>query len=109
MQHVSSQQSVTVAKKQMKRRGIILAAFARKQSEAPQPVAPEPDFRTDGTPRENAPVVLPRPRPKQRAAKETDCSAETLACGWSRLSSGLRDIKDALFGAPAPGKTRRTS
>ncbi len=93
------------------RRNIILAAFAKKQSEAQQQVVAETDFRDEATTQgasANAPVALPRPRPKQRAAKGPDCSAEPLACGWAKLSSGLKDIKDALFGAPAPGKTKRT-
>lgn len=95
------------------RRNIILAAFARKQSEAQQQAAIESDFRDDAaTPvvaRSTPPVALPRPRPKQqRAAKEPDCTTEPLACGWSKLSSGLKDIKDALFGTPAPTKTKRT-
>lgn len=94
------------------RRSIILAAFARKQSEAQPPSAADADFREDAlakTDAKTAPsVVIPRPRPKQRAAKGPDCASEPLACGWSKLSSGLKDIKDALFGSPAPGKTKRT-
>ncbi len=94
------------------RRSIILAAFAKKQSEAEPPAAVETDFRDDAAVKETIkttpPVALPRPRPKQRAAKGPDCATEPLACGWSKLSSGLKDIKDALFGTPAPGKTKRT-
>lgn len=93
------------------RRNIILAAFAKKQSEAQQQVAIDTDFRDDAATKDVAkvaPVALPKPRPKQRAAKGPDCATEPLACGWSKLSSGLKDIKDALFGAPAPGKTKRT-
>lgn len=93
------------------RRNIILAAFAKKQSAPLQQAAIETDFRDDTTAKDIAKstlVALPRPRPKQRAAKAPDCATEPLACGWSKLSSGLKDIKDALFGAPAPGKTKRT-
>lgn len=93
------------------RRNIILAAFAQKQSEARQQATIEPDFRDDTAAKDVAkstPIALPRPRPKQRAAKGPDCATEPLACGWSKLSTGLRDIKDALFGTPAPAKTKRT-
>jgi hypothetical protein len=94
------------------RRSIILAAFAKKQGEAQQQAAVEADFRDDATTqvaaRNTPPVALPRPRPKQRAAKGPDCATEPLACGWSKLSSGLKDIKDALFGTSAPAKTKRT-
>lgn len=94
------------------RRNIILAAFAKKQSEAPQEAAVDTDFRNDAAKsaiKNTPPVALPRPRPKQqRAAKGPDCATEPLACGWSKLSTGLKDIKDALFGTPAPAKTKRT-
>jgi hypothetical protein len=92
------------------RRNIILAAFAKKQSE-PQQQAVDTDFRDDAAKvvtSSTPPVALPRPRPKQRAAKGPDCATEPFACGWSKLSSGLKDIKDALFGAPPPSKTKRT-
>ncbi len=94
------------------RRNIILAAFAKKQSEAQQPAAIDTDFRDDAAApvvaKSTPPVALPRPRPKQRAEKGPDCATEPLACGWSKLSTGLKDIKDALFGPPAPAKTKRT-
>lgn len=93
------------------RRNIILAAFAKKQSETQQSAAVDTDFRDEAAKApatSTPPVVLPRPRPKQRAAKGPDCATEPLACGWSKLSSGLKDIKDALFGMPAPARTKRT-
>lgn len=94
------------------RRHIIVAAFAKKQSEVGQQGAVDTDFRDDAA-LNNAGkttqlVTIPRPRPKQRTAKGPDCAVEPLACGWSKLSTGLKDIKDALFGAPSPGKTKRT-
>jgi hypothetical protein len=90
------------------RRSVIVAAFAEKQREVQTQAALETDFRqTAETPSDVKPVVLPRPRPKVRA-KGPDCATEPLACGWSKLSSGLKDIKDALFGTPAPTKTKRT-
>jgi hypothetical protein len=90
------------------RRSVIVAAFAEKQREVQTQAALETDFRqTVEAPSDVKPVVLPRPRPKVRA-KEPDCAIEPLACGWSKLSSGLKDIKDALFGTPAPVKTKRT-
>lgn len=94
------------------RRNIILAAFAKKQSEAQQPDVVDTDFRDDAAvkvaPKTTPQIALPRPRPKQPAAKGPDCATEPLACGWSKLSTGLKDIKDALFGTPPPGKTKRT-
>ncbi|QUS41840.1 hypothetical protein RPMA_25595 [Tardiphaga alba] len=87
------------------RRSIILAAFAKKQSEAQQPANLDTDFReASAPPADVKPVVLPRARPKQRVAKGPDCATEPLACGWAKLSSGLKDIKDALFstGPPRP-------
>lgn len=92
------------------RRSIIVAAFAKKQSEATAQAALDTDFRDNAaTTAGNATtaVVLPRPRPKIRA-KGPDCAIEPVACGWAKLSSGLKDIKDALFGPPTPGKTKRT-
>ena len=91
-----------------RRRSIIVAAFTEKQREVQQQASLETDFRaTETAPKDTRPVVLPRPRPKQRA-KAPDCATEPLACGWSKLSSGLKDIKDALFGAHPPAKTKRT-
>lgn len=93
-----------------RRRRIIAAAFAEKQREVQQQATVEADFRAAApaeTVREAKPVVLPRPRPKTHA-KGPDCASEPLACGWSRLSSGLKDIKDALFGSHPPAKTKRT-
>jgi hypothetical protein len=96
---------------QHQRRNIILAAFARKQTEPLQSSVAESDFRdqtANTTIGSGPPVTLPRPRPKPRIAKGADCVNEPLACGWSKLSSGLKDLKDALFGSPAPAKTKRT-
>lgn len=96
---------------QNQRRNIILAAFARKQTEPLQSSVADVDFRDQTTITTHAgasPVALPRPRPKARVAKEQDCGSEPLACGWSKLSSGLKDLKNALFGPPAAAKTKRT-
>lgn len=93
-----------------RRRSIIVAAFAEKQREVQQQQpAIETDFRSTeaSVPNDTKPVVMPRPRPKL-AAKGPDCATEPLACGWSKLSSGLKDIKDALFGNHPPAKTKRT-
>jgi hypothetical protein len=93
------------------RRSIIVAAFAKKQSEAQQQPVVDTDFReTTAALKETAPPppALPRPRPKQRPAKGPDCATEPLACGWSKLSTGLKDIKDALFGTSAASKTKKT-
>jgi hypothetical protein len=93
------------------RRSIILAAFAKKQNEAQHQAVVDTDFRDDAAAKAavktTPPVALPRPRPKQRVAKGPDCATEPLTCGWSKLSSGLKDIKDTLFGTPAPSKTKR--
>lgn len=91
------------------RRSVVLAAYAEKQREleitpppdvvaVPDMVAP-PEVKT-------AAVPVPRPRPR---IKGPDCAAEPLACGWAKLSTGLKDIKDSLFGQPAPAKTKRTA
>lgn len=91
------------------RRDIILTAFVQKQREQQVPalvpvdppatkpataiaIAPEKDIRPMA-------VMIPRPRPKA-----ADCS-EPFACGWSRLTAGVKDLKKTLFGTPA--KTKR--
>ena len=82
---------------------MIAAAFAEKQREqqqaALQPLAP---VVASAPPKDVKPVALPRPRPR---IKLPECT-EPIACGWSRLSNGLSDIKKALFGPPP--KARRT-
>lgn len=87
------------------RRSIILAAFAEKQRQQQQaslePGKPAPIVATRET--RPAAIVTPRPRPRPKSA---NCAAEPLACGWSRLSSGLKDITKTLFGPPA--KTNRS-
>jgi hypothetical protein len=87
------------------RRSVIAAAFAEKQREqqqaALQPPSPPPVI-TAAPAKDSKPVALPRPRPR---IKPPDC-ADPLSCGLSKLSSGLSDIKKALFGPPP--KARRT-
>jgi hypothetical protein len=90
------------------RRRVIAAAFAEKQREQQQAALPAeaPVTVAPATPlvaKETPPLPLARPKPR---IKQPDCAAEPLACGWSKLSNGLSDIKKALFGAPA--KPRRT-
>jgi hypothetical protein len=87
-----------------RRRSAILAAFAEKQREQEQAtleagMKPIPVVASDTKP----PVVLPRPRPH---VKTPECT-EPLTCGWLRLSSGLKDLKNTLFGTPA-AKTKRS-
>ncbi|MDB5656804.1 MAG: hypothetical protein JWQ94_4417 [Tardiphaga sp.] len=86
------------------RRSVIAAAFAEKQREQQQAAlqvetpAVEPVLARD-----IKPVAAVKPKPR---IKPPDC-AGPWACGWSKLSSGLNDIKKALFG-PAPAKPRRS-
>lgn len=91
---------------EQQRRSVIAAAFATKQREeqqaALQPPAAAPASSTVPPPKDIRPVATVRPKPR---VKQPDC-ADPLACGWSKLSSGLSDIKKALFGPPP--KTRRT-
>jgi hypothetical protein len=79
------------------RRSIILAAFAEKQRQQQQaslePEKPAPIV----APQETRPVVAVKPQPRPKSA---NC-AEPLACSWSWLSTGLKDIKKTLFGSPA--------
>jgi hypothetical protein len=91
------------------RRSVVLAAYAEKQRELD--IAPAPDVAAmpEVTPPvevKTAAVPVPRPRPR---IKGPDCAAEPLACGWAKLSTGLKDIKDSLFGQPAPTKAKRTA
>jgi hypothetical protein len=86
------------------RRNVILAAFAQKQREE-QLAALEPAERPAATAvppaaKDTRPMAVVTPRPRPKAA---DCS-DPLACGWSRLTDGVKDLKKALFGTPA--KTR---
>lgn len=87
------------------RRSVILAAFAEKQREQQQAAlaaAVQPPVAPVATAR---PVLLPKPRPR---VKSPDCAAEPLACGWEKLSSGIKDLKETLFGSPARGATAKT-
>ena len=91
------------------RRKAIAAAFAEKQREQQQAVlvveAPaEERAVTPAVPKDIKPATAGVVKPKPRV-KRPDC-ADPLACGWLKLSSGLSDIKKALFGAPP--KVRRT-
>jgi hypothetical protein len=82
------------------RRSAIAAAFAAKLREQEQ-AALEASMRMRPVPvvaREARPVLLPLPRPRPRI-KAPDC-IDPLDCGWLRLSSGLKDLKNTLFGAP---------
>jgi opacity protein-like surface antigen len=89
------------------RRAVIRAAFTEKQREVQQQAALDNSQRdAAGLPGDTKLTVLPKPRPKIRV-KEPDCSIEPVACGWSKLSTGLKDFKDALFGGAAPPKTKR--
>jgi hypothetical protein len=85
------------------RRSIILAAFTEKQRQQQQ-ASLEPDQPAPiVAPRQTKPVTIVTPRPRPKSA---NCAAEPLACSWSRLSSGLKDITKTLFGSPA--KTKRS-
>jgi hypothetical protein len=92
-----------------RRRSIIVAAFVEKQREVQQQATLETNDQRDVAvlSKETKPsVIMPKPRPKIRA-KGPDCTVEPLACGWSKLSAGLKDFKDSLFGGPAPAKSKR--
>jgi hypothetical protein len=86
------------------RRGIIAAAFFRKQQEVEQarvtvkPNAGSGNVRLTTTPKtaEKHVAVLPRPRPKIAPHCE---EAFFSTCSWSRISTGVRDLKKALFGS----------
>jgi hypothetical protein len=87
------------------RRNVILAAFTRTQREQPlaalgplDKAAITPTSTPARTIRSGS-VITPRPRPKT-----ADCG-EPLACGWSRLTAGVKDLKKALFG-PSVKTTR---
>ena len=96
-----------------RRRDIILAAFTAKQRQQ-QMALLEPGSRerepveTRTSPAhatsEAKAIVAVKPRPRR---KSTNCAIDPLACGWSKLSSGINDVKKALFGSPSP-KVKRT-
>lgn len=82
---------------------MIAAAFAEKQREQQQAaLQPATPVTAAAPPKDIRPIAMPRPRPRIKPPECTD----PLACGWSKLSNGLSDIKKALFGAPP--KARRT-
>ena len=94
------------------RRSIIAAAFFQKRQQAEQANAtPVASDKADPVnirlaPAPKTPVkrlaVLPRPRPK--AAPH--CGDDILsACNWSRISTGVQDLKNALFGSLAKTST----
>jgi hypothetical protein len=86
-----------------RRRSVIAAAFAEKQREQQQAaLQPPPAIAAPAPPKDIRPVAVARPKPR---VKQPDC-ADPLACGWSKLSNGLSDIKKVLFGPPP--KARRT-
>ncbi|UZE50055.1 hypothetical protein ONR75_04610 [Rhodopseudomonas sp. P2A-2r] len=90
------------------RRSIIVAAFAEKQrqQQLQQQASLEPDKPAPiVAPRQTRPVAVVKPRPRPKSA---DCT-DPLACGWSRLSSGLKDITKTLFGPrQKPSAARRS-
>ena len=84
------------------RRSVIAAAFASKQREQ-QVAALTPEaapVAALAAPKDSKPVAVAKRKPR---IKRPDC-ADPLACGWSKLSSGLSDIKKALFGVPPKAK-----
>jgi hypothetical protein len=89
------------------RRSIIVAAFADKQREVEQAALENSQREAAGPAKETRLTALPKPRPKIKV-KGPDCAVEPIACGWSKLSTGLKDVKDVLFGGPAPTKNKRT-
>jgi len=94
------------------RRSIIAAAFFQKRQQAEQANAtPVASGKADLvhirlTPAPKTLVkhltVLTRPRPKMAP----QCGDEILsACNWSKISTGVRDLKKALFGSLAKTST----
>lgn len=82
------------------RRTVIVAAFAEQQRQQVAALPAEAPLPPPAATKETKPLVaMPKPRPKG-----ANCAAEPLACGWSRLSDGLKDLKKTLFGAPAKTK-----
>ena len=87
------------------RRSAILAAFAEKQREQEQ-AALAAAMQPPRAPVAAAqPIMLPKPRPR---IKPPACAEDPLACGWAKLSSGIRDLKNTLFGSPTPAATAKT-
>jgi hypothetical protein len=86
------------------RRNVILAAFAEKQRQQQAALEIDAQRPTPAMAKETKPAAASKPKPRVVAAKGPDCATEPLACGWSRLSAGLQDIKKTLFGAPAKDK-----
>lgn len=95
------------------RRSIIAAAFFQKRQQAEQANA-APVVMSDKAdlvnirlaPAPKTPVkrltVLPRPRPKTAP----HCGDDILStCNWSRISTGVQDFKNALFGSLAKMST----
>ena len=88
------------------RRSVIAAAFAEKQREQQQAALQvEAPLAALPAPKDIRPAVLARPKPR----KPPDCATDPLGCGWSKLSTGLSDIKKALFGAPPKARRMRES
>lgn len=85
------------------RRTIILAAFAEKQRQQLAALQVEEPTPPPAMASKSKPVIAAKPKPR---AKGPNCAVEPLACGWSRLSAGVKDITKSLFGAPA--KTKRS-
>jgi hypothetical protein len=88
------------------RRSSIAAAFAAKQQQQIQQAA----FKS-----ETEKVPLPAEAPNKPQANTADlrsrmkngnCPKHSFSCEWPRLSEGIKDLKKALFGAPA-GKSKR--
>jgi hypothetical protein len=90
------------------RRSVIVAAFAEKQRELEQQPAPDGNPAAEvATSKDVKTVAVPTPKPRPHI-KGPDCANEPLACGWAKLSSGIQNIKNTLFGAPPLPKTKRT-
>jgi hypothetical protein len=88
------------------RRSFMADAAAEKQREQQQAsLQTEPVVAPALVPPKEAKVAsVPRAKPH---SKVPDCTVEPLACGWSKLSSGLKNITGSLFGTPSSEKQKR--
>jgi hypothetical protein len=88
------------------RRSSIAAAFAAKQQQQIQQAAFKSETEKVPLPAEAPNKPQPNTADLRSRMKNSNCPKHSFSCEWPRLSEGIKDLKKALFGAPA-GKSKR--
>jgi len=97
--HIDEQYTVYL---ENQRRSTIAAAFTAKRQQALQQTTLKNE--SEKLPVRVEPPSKPQPPPAsdlRSRIKQDNCARHSFSCDWPRLSEGIKDLKKALFGAPA--------